>query len=41
MAATAPLYHQLVLLRQPLRRAVADQYARDSAAAAKAGIYRG
>jgi AcrR family transcriptional regulator len=39
MTATAPIYHQLVLLRQPLSRAAAEQYARDSAAAARAGIY--
>lgn len=40
MAATAPLYHQLLLRRGPLSRAAADQYARDSAAAAAAGLYR-
>ncbi|MFG1818970.1 TetR/AcrR family transcriptional regulator [Kribbella sp. NPDC049174] len=38
MAATAPLYHQLVLLRQPLSRAAADRYARAAAAVALAGI---
>ncbi|MEU4196519.1 TetR/AcrR family transcriptional regulator [Kribbella sp. NPDC026611] len=32
MTATAPLYHQLVLLRQPLSRAAADRYARTAAA---------
>jgi AcrR family transcriptional regulator len=38
MTATAPLYHQLVLLRQPLSRASADRYARAAAAAALAGL---
>ncbi|MFC9694308.1 TetR/AcrR family transcriptional regulator [Kribbella sp. NPDC056951] len=28
VAATAPLYHQLVLLKQPMSRAAADRYAR-------------
>jgi len=28
VAATAPLYHQLVLLKQPMTRAAADRYAR-------------
>lgn len=38
MMATAPLYHQLVLRRQPLSAAVAKRYAEDAAAAARAGI---
>jgi AcrR family transcriptional regulator len=32
VAATAPVYYQLVLLRQPMTRAQADQFARDAAA---------
>ncbi|TWD80462.1 TetR family transcriptional regulator [Kribbella amoyensis] len=40
MAATSPLYHQLVLRRSRMSRAEADQYARDSAAAAIAGLLR-
>jgi AcrR family transcriptional regulator len=40
MASTAPVYHQLVLLRQPMTRAASDRAAKDAAAAAKAGIYR-
>jgi Tetracyclin repressor-like, C-terminal domain len=32
IAATAPVYYQLVLLRQPMTRAQADQFARDAAA---------
>jgi hypothetical protein len=39
MAATAPLFHQLVLLRQELSMADAEGSARDTAAAAKAGIF--
>lgn len=38
MAATAPLYHQLVLLRQPLSQAAADRYARAAAASARSGL---
>ncbi|WP_020390921.1 TetR/AcrR family transcriptional regulator [Kribbella catacumbae] len=38
MLATAPLYHQLVLRRQPMSAAVAKRYAEDAAAAARAGI---
>lgn len=38
MIATAPLYHQLVLLRQPLSRAGADRYARAAAASATAAL---
>ncbi|GAB2637955.1 TetR/AcrR family transcriptional regulator [Kribbella swartbergensis] len=38
MTATAPLYHQLVLLRQPLSRESADRYARAAAASARAGL---
>ncbi|WP_433163735.1 TetR/AcrR family transcriptional regulator [Kribbella sp. CA-247076] len=38
VAATAPLYHQLVLLRQPLSRAAADRYARAAAVAARSGL---
>ena len=37
MTATAPLYHQLVLLRQPLSRAAADRYARAAALSARSG----
>ncbi len=40
MTATAPLYHQLVLLRQPLSRASADRYARAAAASATAAPER-
>jgi AcrR family transcriptional regulator len=32
IAATAPVYYQLVLLRRPMTRAQADQFARDAAA---------
>jgi AcrR family transcriptional regulator len=39
MAATSPLFHQLVLLRQDLSIADAERYARDTAEAAKAGIF--
>jgi AcrR family transcriptional regulator len=38
MTATAPLYHQLVLLRRPMPRATADRYARAAAAGARAGL---
>ncbi|WP_343982182.1 TetR/AcrR family transcriptional regulator [Kribbella koreensis] len=40
LTATAPLFHQLTLLRQDLSEADADRYARDAARAAKAGILR-
>jgi AcrR family transcriptional regulator len=40
IAATAPLFHNLVLLGGPLSADAADQYARDAAAAASADIYR-
>ena len=40
MAATSPLYHHLVLLREPLPTQLADQYAHDAADAARAGVYR-
>ncbi|MEV8377624.1 TetR/AcrR family transcriptional regulator C-terminal ligand-binding domain-containing protein [Kribbella sp. NPDC056861] len=39
MAATAPVFHQLVLLRQELTVEDAERCARDTAAAAKAGIF--
>ncbi len=39
MASTSPVYHQLVLLRQPMPRATADRAAKDAAAAARAGVY--
>ncbi|TDU90008.1 TetR family transcriptional regulator [Kribbella voronezhensis] len=39
IACTAPVYHQLVLLRQPMTRAAADRAAKDAAAAARAGVY--
>ncbi|MEV6265692.1 TetR/AcrR family transcriptional regulator [Kribbella sp. NPDC051936] len=35
LTATAPLYHQLVLLRQPMSRAEADQHARIAAASVR------
>ncbi|MEV6416310.1 TetR/AcrR family transcriptional regulator [Kribbella sp. NPDC051718] len=38
LTATAPLFHQVALLRQDLSAADADRYARDAAEAAKAGI---
>ncbi|MDX6280367.1 MAG: hypothetical protein QOH03_1438 [Kribbellaceae bacterium] len=38
LTATAPLFHQLALLRQDLSAADAERYARDAAEAAKAGI---
>jgi len=39
LASTSPIYHQLVLLRQPMARAAADRAAKDAAAAARAGVY--
>lgn len=41
LTATAPLFHQLALLRQELTEADAERYARDAAEAAKAGILKG
>jgi AcrR family transcriptional regulator len=41
MTATAPLYHQLVLLRQSMPRATADRYASVAAAGARAGLVSG
>ncbi|GAA1565288.1 TetR/AcrR family transcriptional regulator [Kribbella sancticallisti] len=41
MLATAPLYHQLVLLRQPMSAKLATRYAHDAAEAAKVGILHG
>jgi AcrR family transcriptional regulator len=38
LIATAPLFHQVALLRQDLTVADAERYARDAAAAAAAGI---
>lgn len=35
LTATAPIYHQLVLLRQPMSRAQADRHARIAAAAVR------
>jgi AcrR family transcriptional regulator len=35
LTATAPLYHQLVLLRQPMTRSVADHHARVAAASVR------
>lgn len=35
LTATAPIYHQLVLLRQPMTRAQADQHARIAAASVR------
>lgn len=35
LAATAPVYHQLILLRQPMSVAQADQFARAAAAAVR------
>jgi AcrR family transcriptional regulator len=35
LTATAPLYHQLVLLRQPMTRSEADQHARIAAASVR------
>ncbi|GAB2559019.1 TetR/AcrR family transcriptional regulator [Kribbella endophytica] len=40
MAATSPLFHQLVLRRQPMTQQDSDRWATDAAAAARAGIYR-
>ncbi|NEA36441.1 TetR/AcrR family transcriptional regulator [Streptomyces sp. SID13031] len=40
LTATAPLFHQLALLRQELTAADAERYARDAAESAKAGILR-
>jgi AcrR family transcriptional regulator len=40
MLATAPLYHQLVLLRQPMPAHLATRFAQDAAEAARAGILR-
>ncbi|GAB3827641.1 TetR/AcrR family transcriptional regulator [Kribbella italica] len=40
MAATSPLFHQLTLRRQPMTAEEADRWAKDTAAAAQAGIYR-
>ncbi|MEX5637185.1 TetR/AcrR family transcriptional regulator [Parafrankia sp. FMc2] len=39
IAATAPLYHQLILLRTPASQALPDQAAHDAAAAATAGAF--
>ncbi len=41
MLATAPLYHQLVLLRQSMSAQLATRFAHDAAEAAKAGLLRG
>jgi AcrR family transcriptional regulator len=41
LTATAPLFHQLALLRQGMSVAEAERYAHDAAAAAKSGILRG
>jgi AcrR family transcriptional regulator len=38
MTATAPLYHQLVLLRQPMSQATADHYAKAAATSARRGL---
>jgi AcrR family transcriptional regulator len=40
MAATSPLYHQLILRRAPMTGAEVDHWARATAAAATAGVYR-
>ncbi|ONI67916.1 TetR family transcriptional regulator [Kribbella sp. ALI-6-A] len=40
MAATSPLYHQFILRRAPMTLAEADHWARATAAAATAGLYR-
>jgi AcrR family transcriptional regulator len=40
MAATSPVYHQLLLRRGPLARAEADRWATAAAEAATAGAYR-
>lgn len=41
VAATAPLYHELVLLRMPAGRELADRTAREVVAAARAGAFVG
>lgn len=41
LTATAPLFHQLALLRQDMSVAEAERYAHDAAVAAKSGILRG
>lgn len=41
IAATAPLYHELVLLRTPARRRLADRSASAAAIAAQAGAFTG
>ncbi len=41
LTATAPLFHQLALLRQDMSVAEAERYAHDAAAAARSGILRG
>lgn len=41
IAATAPLYHELVLLRTPANPHLAGQAARDAATAARAGAFTG
>jgi AcrR family transcriptional regulator len=41
MTATAPLFHELVLLRRSMPRATADRYARVAAAGARAGLGSG
>ncbi|MFI6833341.1 TetR/AcrR family transcriptional regulator [Kribbella sp. NPDC050241] len=41
MTATAPLYHQLVLLRQPMNQAMAVHYAQVAAASARGGLGSG
>jgi len=41
MTATAPLYHQLVLLRQPMRQPMAVHYAQVAAASARVGLGSG
>ncbi|MBE3202827.1 TetR/AcrR family transcriptional regulator [Frankia sp. CH37] len=40
IAATAPLYHQLILLRTPASQRLPDQAAHDAAVAASAGAFR-
>jgi hypothetical protein len=39
IAATAPLYHEMVLLRAPASTHLADQSARDATTAAQAGAF--
>ena len=41
VAATAPLYHELVLLRTPASSHLAEQSARDATTAARAGAFAG